>query len=289
MSNLTTDVQHVATPDGIKWHVETLKNAAESRPSTPGEYIVLIPSGEGDCHNLLGLARALIEQSDPNTPTTVITFDMPGFSRTTAPLSAYDRVVPKLIAGQVNTLLKQLQVPPATLFGCSAGGCTVLGLEAFHPERMKCGIVHEAPLSCPPQVLTQREGTDAELVERCRGIFDFFIESENDGKAKWAALGDDYFKRLEKNWVTWMRHLVSFCEPATGEIATPENLNKRPLFCTIGGLSVHEMWRPFFTASEQAGIKVDTEVLRSGHFPAVTIPEETARYVWWSIKTVNRQ
>lgn len=275
--------QTVQTPDGISWHVETLES--EGAPDTEKENIVLIPSGEGDCHNLTALANSLVAFS--SRPIAITTFDLPGFSRTNAPKDAYEVVTPDLVARQIVTLLDKLGVARATFFGCSAGGGAVLAVAALFPEHVKCGIVHEVPFAVPPPFPPIREGTDDEIMRTCRQLFQVWIEPENDGKRKWAALGDEYHRRLDKNYVTWMRHLVTSYEPRSRELATKENLTKRPLFWTVGKLSPRQFWELDFELAESVGQKVETDVLVSNHFPTVTVPEDTARWILRCIQNVD--
>ena len=89
--NIGHYVESVTTDDEISWHVERFM------PVSGLGTVVLIPSGEGDCHNLVNLARILCEKYEYH----VITFDNPGFSRTSAPPAAYDCVTPQLMATQI--------------------------------------------------------------------------------------------------------------------------------------------------------------------------------------------
>ena len=270
----------VKTPDGISWHVESIQsNPANTSTSSQTQHIVLIPSGEGDCHNLTALAKLLADQSQ--VPTTITTFDMPGFSRTTAPKEAYAAVSPDLIAKQVATLLDTLQIPRAVFFGCSSGGCTALALCALHPQLVRTAIVHEVPLEYRPELAALREGTDIELRDRCRGLFYAWIEEQNDGKAKYKALGDEYHARLDKNFVTWMRHLVSYMEAQTKTLIEKEreNVMKAPLFWTVGGSTAPGIFDLDDPVGKSLGVEVRHDVLNCKHFPAITIPEETASWI----------
>lgn len=276
--------QRVETPDGISWHIETFHPSNNGTSSkSANEYIVLIPSGEGDCHSLTTVAHLL----SSNGPYHVLTFDMPGFSRTTAPPEAYARVTPQLLAKQIVGLLDKLSIQRATFFGCSSGGCATLGLCALYPARVKCGIVHEVPLDAPDVLGDMLSLSDEELAAACRGLFarGFIEQDANDGGKKWEALGAEYHARLAGNYVTWVRGYVNAMEPAAREVASvPANLQRRPIFWTVGSLNPgvelgEGFWKSNFEVARAAGLKIEIERLRCLHFPSVTVPEELAGWI----------
>jgi pimeloyl-ACP methyl ester carboxylesterase len=143
----------------------------------------------------------------------VLTFDMPGFSRTSAPADPHD-LTPVKAADQVAALVRSLGIDTATFYGCSSGGIVVLGLIAVHPDVVTNGIVHEVAIdadyrsgkseSLLPSLCAL---TDDEVVEQCKMIF---RELMNDDPAAWDTLGQDYHARLERNYVTWVRHYVNY-------------------------------------------------------------------------------
>src|SRR4030095_10556908 len=112
----------------IEWYCERRGN---------GPTIVLIPSGEGDCANFATVADALAGEF------TVLTFDTPGFSRSSAPSESVSAL---LLAGQIASLVTSLGLAPATFYGCSSGGIAALSLAADHAEVVRNVIVHEAAL-----------------------------------------------------------------------------------------------------------------------------------------------
>jgi pimeloyl-ACP methyl ester carboxylesterase len=63
----------------------------------------------------------------------VLTFDMPGFSRTTPPPD-FDKVNATMLADQIPNLVQTLGMAPATFYGCSSGGLAVLSLLAGHTD-----------------------------------------------------------------------------------------------------------------------------------------------------------
>ena len=116
------ETPRVATNDGISWYIEQ---------SGSGPHIVLIPSGEGDCHSFRGLAKVL------SPSFTVTTFDMPGFSRSTAPHSALENLTPAKGAEQIIALLDKLHITGAIFYGSSSGGLFALALLQNYQERVE--------------------------------------------------------------------------------------------------------------------------------------------------------
>jgi pimeloyl-ACP methyl ester carboxylesterase len=84
---------------GIDWYCE---QRGEGPP------VVLVPSGEGDCASFEKVAAQLANDF------TVLTFDMPGFSRSHV-RSPDDVSVPKL-ADQIADLVESLSLCPATFY-----------------------------------------------------------------------------------------------------------------------------------------------------------------------------
>ena len=63
-----------------------------------GPFIALIPSGEGDCGNFATVADALADEF------TVLTFDMPGFSRSSVPPD-FDKFPAQMLGDQISTVV----------------------------------------------------------------------------------------------------------------------------------------------------------------------------------------
>lgn len=269
------EAQYITTPDNIKWYVERYSpNPTSTRQDAAP--IVLIPSGEGDCSNL-GKTASLLKDSGFE----VVTFDNPGFSRTEAPKEAYNPITPQLIAKQITTLLDKLEIKQATFFGNSSGAGAVLAILALYPERAERGIIHECPFASPDMLKEVQKKSDEEVSAWCAHFFvNGFVEEENEGREKWRALGKEYHDRLEqKNYVVWMRCLVNYYEAISGELATEENLKKRPIYWTVGGLSDPNFWASNWEYAKKGGIEVRTDVLNCKHFPYVSIPEKTADWI----------
>jgi len=92
------------TPGGIEWYIEQ---------SGSGPHLVLIPSGEGDCEAFCKMIPLLAKNY------TVTTFDMPGLSRTKAPISALHGVHAWMLAEQIIGLMDGLGIERASFFGSS--------------------------------------------------------------------------------------------------------------------------------------------------------------------------
>jgi len=277
------ETKQIETPDSLSWYVEQFSPSKDS--SKAAEHLVLIPSGEGDCYNLRKIATMLSNHFGYS----VTTFDMPGFSRTTGPPEAVEEVTPRLLAKQVAALLDVLGIGTVSIWGSSSGGSTALGLLALCPERVRCAIIHEVPFDIPPFKEWQQQ-PDETIIANCQQMFKYgFIEEANSGREKWDALGEDYHKRLEKNYVTWIKNYPGHLEVAGQEYATPEILTRRPVFWTVGALSSKEIWGRNWEFAEKAGLKVNAEVLECLHFPHVTIPEKLVDWIRDCIEEVKDQ
>lgn len=278
-------IKQIDTPDGISWHVEIF-NQKVTNPN----YIVLIPSGEGDCGSQTAVATIL---SGSPHDYTIVTFDTPGMSRTTAPDAAIVKVTPQLLATQIIGLLDTLNINKAAFFGCSSGGGAALALAALYPSRVLCCIVHEVPMNRFAEMDPMLKMSDEELIATCQFIFDNVI-IEQDGLAKWKGLGAEHHDRLKPNFVKWVRNYTYSFEDAANEmfVGHPENLRHRPVFWTVGALreGVKEgegMWEVNFMAAKAAGLTVDGERLRCNHLPNVTVPEDTAAWIGECVNKVG--
>jgi pimeloyl-ACP methyl ester carboxylesterase len=255
------------TAAAIDWYCEV-------RGSGPP--LVLIPSGEGDCASFDHVAHALADAF------TVLTFDMPGFSRSSAP-PQFDHVTPHMLAAQVAALVTSLHLVPATFYGCSSGGQTVLSLVADHPEVVRNILVHEAAL------LNDVDGVwremiddwfdqmnrldDAGIVQTCKRLF---RHGYNDNPEAWDNLGAAYHQRLEKNYVTWVRHYLHKDGAASRSYSAAE-LSTKPIAWSVGGFS--EVWRMSGNFKTAQRVQVDVDILPCKHFPQVSIPDVLAKHI----------
>lgn len=296
MAHVKKQVRQIQTPDGISWYTETFTNANDDRAGLTPEYIVLIPSGEGDCQSHNTVARLLA--SSETGAYTVLTFDMPGMSRTSAPPEAYASVTPKLLARQIVGLLEKLAIGRATLFGSSSGGSATLCIVGSRPDLVKCAIVHEIPIADAGPMDDMLEQPDDEISGVCRNLFrDVFIEQgTNDGRQRWDALGQEYHARLAKNYVTWVRHFSPDGRKWTEDIKalSPEQFHQRPVFWTVGGLNsafqledAKGIWTKNFLIAESAGLVINRKRLNCLHFPHVTIPNNLADWILECTRSVR--
>jgi pimeloyl-ACP methyl ester carboxylesterase len=253
----TRTFQHKA--DDIEWY-------CESRGSGPT--VVLIPSGEGDCGNFATVADALADEF------TFLTFDMPGFSRSSAPPN-FDQVTARMLGDQISTLVKSMALAPATFYGCSSGGQAVLSLVADHPDMVRNGIVHEAALAkdvawpdlAEAGCAQMNRLDDAGIVAACK---DRFRNRMNFDPQACDALGADYHRRLEKNYITWVRHYYKPGGVADRSYGA-EELKRRPIAWSIGGFS--EVWFAISNLRVAQRANIEVEIFKCKHFPQVEIPD----------------
>ncbi|MBV8134693.1 MAG: alpha/beta fold hydrolase [Deltaproteobacteria bacterium] len=224
-----------------------------------------MPSGEGDCASFQTVAE------DLSNDFTVLTFDMPGFSRS-GPPPVFGKVTATMLAGQVAALVSSLNLAPAAFYGCSSAGLAALSLVAQHPEIVRNAIVHEAALlrdSVPPDaaaaLFALNDLDDAAIVNSCRGLFR--NQANSDARA-WDAVGQDYHRRLEKNYVTWVRHYL--WEGLADHTYTQEELECRPISWSVGGL--WDSWVVATNAKVARRVHLSVENLPCRHFPQVEIP-----------------
>jgi pimeloyl-ACP methyl ester carboxylesterase len=252
-------ISQVETSDGISWHVEQ---------SGSGSNLIFIPSGEGDCSSFDKVVALL------SSTFAITTFDLPGFSRSTAPPSAMENLTPIILARQIVTLMDKLDISTATMYGNSSGGLIGRALLIHYPERVERLIIHEVPLSIPPgmEVISKLVDSDEQqVVAICQNLFSNVM---NEDQAAWQALGPEYHKRLEKNYVTWIRKYVEslpFTEWKKEEVMT------KSVFWTVGALSTMGAWFDNVVMACDSGIKIG--MLPCRHFPQVSIPENHAEYI----------
>lgn len=250
--------------DNISWYCELRGN---------GPTIVLIPSGEGDCGSFEKVANSLADEF------TVLTFDMPGFSRSSEPPD-FGAVTAKMLGDQVAALIASLKYTPATFYGCSSGGQTVLSLVADHPDIVRNAIVHEAALMgaediCWPDemagVFSALGALDDASIAGASA--DMNRNNMNNDPQAWDALGQEYHQRLQKNSVTWVKHYHTVADRSY----TAEQLTQKPITWSVGGYSAIWTMTGNFNTARRANIEI--VYLRSRHFPQVSIPDELAKHI----------
>lgn len=248
---------------GIDWYCEQRGR---------GPMVVLVPSGEGDCGSFAQTAAALA------TEFTVLTFDTPGFSRSTAPAGRADISMYRL-GDQIASLMTSLGTSTVTFYGCSSGGVAVLDLLRNHPDLVRNAMVHEAAINDlrgsngqPWPMLRLLEASDAEIIHACQINYGTVL---NENPEAWQALGAAYHKRLERNYVTWVREYLTRLDPTWR--VDPAELTGRSLAWSVGGLSPVERAIGNIRVALAAGVPL--EVLPSRHFPQVSAPARLAEYI----------
>lgn len=252
---------------GIDWYCEMRGD---------GPHVVLIPSGEGDCGSFARTAELLAEQF------TVLTFDTPSFSRTSPPPDPADISISAL-GPQVAGLVRSLGIERATFYGSSSGGIAVLDLLADHADIVRNGIVHEPAIvdeSWPDEfaslgALVQLD--DAGIVDAAR---DLFANTMNEDRAAWEALGADYHKRLDTNYITWVRNYLG---PPAGVPRDPATFMTRPITWTLGAFTPMAFTYGSLKTCEKGGI--NWSLLPSRHFPQVSIPDVLAGHIAKAIRS----
>ena len=247
---------HITRVASVDWYYEL---RGEGPP------VVLVPSGEGDCGSFEKVASALAQDF------TVLTFDMPGFSRSSDPRN-FDSYSLRQAAEEIAELVRSFELGPATFYGCSSGGQIGLWLAIAHDDVVRSVAVHEVPLSVRAAVGSLATLPEPQIIQMCR---DLFRNQMNENPDAWDALGDAYHGRLERNYVTWMRRYVA---PA-GVLHqfTADELRGRRVTWTIGGLTPAAHFFDNVVLAVSAGIPIS--VLPCRHFPQVSIPDQLADHI----------
>ena len=263
--------QGCASANGFRHQVDAINWYCEVQGGGPT--IVLIPSGEGDCGSFDKVAGLLSAQFR------VLTFDMPGFSRSSDPPN-FESYSISQAAREVAALVQSLELGPATFYGCSSGGQVAFRLAAQEPDLVRRAIVHEvAPAvnfqqppsgGTPPPTLSP-DSTDEDIVLACKYRFRNVM---NENGEAWDSLGEEYHHRLERNYVTWVRRYFGLPDL---RMPTSEELQRRPVTWTIGGLTETAKFYNNVLAAHAAGIEVG--LLMCKHFPQVSIPEVLADHI----------
>jgi hypothetical protein len=102
--------------------------------------------------------------------------------------------------------------------------------------------------------------TDDEVVKQRRMIF---REPLNDDRAAWDAFGQDYHSRFERNYVTWVRHYVTYSGPGPAHQAA--DFTNRPLDWTTGGYTPAMTF--FGNIQVAASLGIPLRLLPCKHFP----------------------
>lgn len=112
---------------------------------------------------------------------------------------------------------------------------------------------------------------DAGVVQACKDLF----RKLNSNPQAWDALGSDYHRRLEKNYVTWVRH---YFKPGVADRSyNAEELTRRPIAWSIGGFS--EVWFGISNLRVARRADIEVEIFKCKHFPQVEISDVLASHI----------
>ena len=265
---------------GIDFYVER---------SGSGPALVLVPSGQGDCGAYKYLAEILAHEF------TVITFDMPGFSRS-GPPPTWDGMSAEMLGNQVAALVESLGVEKATFYGSSSGGVAVLAVVADHPELVRNAIVHEPAVvnEAPSSPYTEPFITWFPKLNKMRADqFGGFaaaerasIESENSDlilKPKaLKGLGKDYIERRVNNAEVWFNRYADPDTPCCKRVFTKEELNRAPLKVTAGMQTYGWFTAGLVTLAQRGDLELVW--LPAKHFPYVSVPDIVADVIRKSVQ-----
>ena len=175
---------------------------------------------------------------------------------------------------------QSLELGPATFSAVVPVGKSRCGSPAQEPDLVRRAIVHEvAPAATfpqPPSGVTPLPAlspgsTDEDIVLTCKYRFRNVM---NENFEAWDSLGEEYHRRLERNYVTWVRRYFGLPDM---RMPTSEELQRRPVTWTIGGLTEAAKFFNNVLAAHAAGIEVG--LLMCKHFPQVSIPEVLADHI----------
>lgn len=257
----------------FKQQVNGINFYCELRGSGPS--IVLIPSGEGDCGSFSKVADALADEF------TVFTLDMRGCSRTGRP-PTWTPMTAKNLASDVAGLIKVLNLAPASIYGCSSGGQTVLSIGVYYPEVARNLIVHEAALqndtSLPGSGLKEMGEAVAKLIE-IKGskneAFLYFLRPMVGDDEALQALGPEYLERIKKNGDVFFDLIFRSADQRS---YTAEELAKMPpLVFSIGLSSTGPLVESNLNTARRA--KAEVVKLPGMHFPQITHPDAIAKHI----------
>ncbi len=243
---------------GIDWHCER---------AGQGPTLVLVPSGEGDCSSFDVLRDHLAAHFS------VLTFDMPGFSRSSAAQGEGAMAIAAL-SHHIAALVRSLGIDRASYYGCSSGGRAVLDLVIEYPDLVRNVIMHEVALPNPwidANFAPMIEMPDEQIVGVCTHVYANIL---NEDAVAWQALGGDYHQRLSRNYITWVRN---YLKQGVGTSPAPEKLRDQPITWTIGDLSPPEPMASNVELAQRAGIALGRLPCR--HFPQVSIPDKLAAHI----------
>ena len=266
--------QFQQTAAGIDFYVEERGD---------GPPVVLIPSGQGDC----GAYKLLAENLAADFR--VVTFDMPGFSRSSPP--EWEALTSALMADQVAALVTSLGIEQAIFYGSSSGGSTVFSLVADHPALVRSAIAHEPALMASMAPAPYTPAFTEMFVKRYEDAaikHGSYYEASKAAQTAdsllagastpWESLGADYNERKHQNHETWVKRYLKGGEyPCCNRVFTRKELARTPLVITLGMSSLGYLAGGLSDFAARAG--VETVWLPGAHFPYISYPAIVAEVI----------
>lgn len=246
-----------------------------------GPIVVLVPSGQGDC----GAYKFLAERLVPDF--TVITFELPGFSRS-GPPPTWEGISASMLGDQTAAIVRALGIERATFFGSSSGGVAVLAVLADHPDLVQSVVAHEPAVICdfprspygPPfeaffqRIFADRAAQFGGIEEEERAA----LSSEHDllfgNMDSTRALGEGHLERRIRNKPTWVKHYLEPNIPIGQRKFTRAEMASAPVTITIGLFTMG--WGVAGALNLAQRIGAETVFFPDKHSPYVSNPDWVA-------------
>jgi pimeloyl-ACP methyl ester carboxylesterase len=260
----------VYRPRVVTVRCEDLEVHVEERGAGPA--LLLIPGTGGHTGSMAGIAERLASEYR------TITYDRRGHSETVGPLGKTKGYLGRHV-DDAASLMRQLGVPHAIVFGWSYGGIVALGLATKHPELVQRLVLYEPPLHLKKHMtLAVASGVGGAILLGKLGMhrrgakrFARFALSRRDGTNAFSELDEPTRESLLAN----ARTIVAEVEAGTGEEITTEQL--AGIRCPVG-LIVGNRSRPMFAeaaARLQAALPLARLVdLAGDHLTLLSHPDE---------------
>lgn len=241
-----------------------------------GPTVVLVPAADGDAGGFALVAQALSDRF------TVFTFDLRGCSRSGKPAGGMKPVTAKEGAEDVAALVKACNLAPASFYGCSMSGQTILHVGLYHPEIVRNLMVHEVALLNESPIPGAAEmgfrmilaKFEKKLGSRNAAVRALGASLASDPEAQKAPV-EDYAKRSHNNGETWLDYYFGTIDQPT---YTAEQLEKLPpVIFTVGLLSPAWLVEGNLKTARRGNKEVVW--LPCAHVPNITIPDLLAKFI----------
>ena len=249
-----------------------------------GPSVLFIAGATGDCGHFQRVAELLSDEF------TVVTYDRRANSRSTHP-DGWESTSTEEQSDDAAGLIKALGIPPAAIFGTSAGAIIGLDLSIRYPELVRGAILHEPPMiagmSNPEEVM----GAIQQVVEGgmqrggprggCETFFRFVA-----GDEVFENLDPHLRERMLGNGEVFLGTEMGAFEPYQPDEAALTAVEV-PVRIMVGPESA-----PFFVETARwlaDRMNVELERLPGGHTPYFDRPEEMANTIRPLLKELSRQ